>query len=322
MLGSEGANELTDIAFGFVAICLSEKRCSPAGNITVKSVQGLDEEAVRLRIISTASRNIENTIRIMHFLRGNDLSLYRMSANLVPLATHPMTDGFEWWEEPTLASLLSQLGDLIQRQEVRISSHLPQVCVLSTPKDEVFQWLQRYGEYHRRLYTAMGLDERAKIVLHVGGSYNDPEGALRRAEKNFARLDPWLQRRLVLENDDKSFSARHVLSLTRRLGIPMVFDYHHHVVHNHGETPSELADILGQAFASWTDRPPKVHMSSPRSAEQPRAHADYVDWQFALPFFELVQRLGPERLDVMVEAKQKDLAALDLRTTYQREMAP
>ena len=95
----EGANELTGIAFGFVAICLSEKNCSPAGNVTVKSVQGLSTEAARRRIVSTAARNIENTIRIMHFLRGHNLSLYRMSANLIPLATHPITDGFRWWED-------------------------------------------------------------------------------------------------------------------------------------------------------------------------------------------------------------------------------
>lgn len=311
---------MTDIAFGFVAICLSEKGCSPAGNITVKSIQALDDEAIRHRIVSTASRNIENTIRIMHFLRGNGLILYRMSANLIPLATHPLTDGFHWWDEPSLAELLSRLGELIRSQEVRISSHLPQVCVLSTPKDDVFEWLLRYGEYHRRLFTAMGLDERAKIVLHVGGSYNNPERALKQAEENFARLDPWLQQRLVLENDDRSFTARQVLSLCTRLGIPMVFDYHHHTVLNEGETTAELEELLGQAFATWTDRPPKVHMSSPKSTKQPRAHADYVDWQFALPFFHLVERLGPERLDVMVEAKQKDLAALALREIYQEQM--
>lgn len=311
---------MTGIAFGFVAICLSEKNCSPAGNVTVKSVQGLSTEAARRRIVSTAARNIENTIRIMHFLRGHNLSLYRMSANLIPLATHPITDGFRWWEEPAVAEPLACLGELVRRQGVRISSHLPQVCVLSNPKDDVFVWLLRYGEYHRRLFTAMGLDRRAKVVVHVGGSYKDPERALIQAERNFARLDPWLQRRLVLENDDRSFTARQVLSLATRLGVPMVFDYHHHAVHNEGESEAELEGLIGQAFATWTDRPPKVHLSSPKSAAQPRAHADYVDWQFALPFFRLVERIGPERLDVMVEAKRKDLAALSLRETYQREI--
>ena len=43
-------------------------------------------------------------------------------------------------------------------------------------------------EYHRRLFTAMGLDRRAKVVVHVGGSHKDPERALIQAERNFARL--------------------------------------------------------------------------------------------------------------------------------------
>lgn len=311
----EGEEHTTvpNVNFGFVAICLSEHNCSPAGNVTVKSLEGLDDDAVRYRIVETASRNLENTIRIMHFLRGNDLRLYRLSANLIPLATHPATDAIEWWEDPVLKPKLVRLGELIRSNGIRISSHLPQVCVLSTPKASVLEWLLLYTKYHRRLFDSMGLDEEAKIVLHIGGAYNDPERALKQAEKNFAKLDPWAQRRLVLENDDKSFSAKQVLSLTRRLGIPMVFDYHHHIVRNDGE---ELGPLLEEAFSSWKDRPPKVHLSSPKSTEQVRAHADYVEWEFVAPFFEVVHRVWSEELDVMVEAKKKDLAALALQNAY------
>lgn len=307
------------VSFGFVAICLSERNCSPAGNVTVASLAGLDEEGIRRRIVQTAARNVGNTIRILHFLRGHGLELYRISANLIPLATHPATDGFAWWADPALEPLLVRLGALIRQYGVRVSSHLPQVCVLSTPDPSVLEWLLRHLRYHRILFETMGLDERAKLVMHVGGAYNDPAQALAQAEANFAALDPWARRRLVLENDDKTFSAAQVLALTRRLEIPMVFDYHHHVLRNGGE---DLEELLAAAFSGWSDRPPKVHVSSPKSPSQLRAHADYVDWAFVEPFFAAVRRVWRGALDVMVEAKQKDLAALALRRDYEQAFGP
>lgn len=310
---AKGCDIVSDASFGFVAICLSEHQCSPAGNVTVKSVAGLDASAVQNRIRRTATRNLENTVRIMHFLRGHDLHLYRLSANLVPLATHEIIGDWAWWDDSTLHPLFVKLGQLIHKNEVRISSHLPQVCVLSTPDASVLKWLHLYIEYHQRMFEAMGLDERAKLILHVGGAYNDPKQALVQAEENFSRLVPWAQQRLVLENDDKSFSAEQVLTLTERIGIPMVFDYHHHVIRNDEEV---LDELLSRAFATWQDRPPKVHLSSPKSDAQRRAHADNVEWTFVEPFFEAVSRIAPKHVDIMVEAKRKDLALFALQEAY------
>lgn len=304
-------------SFGFVAICLSEKDCSPAGNVTVKSLETLDAEARILRIRRTAIRNLENTLRIMHFLHAHDLDLYRMSAGLIPLATHDVTQDWPWWDDESIGGLLKRIGEAIRRHDYRVSSHLPEVCVLSTPKPDVLKWLRRYLQYHRILFETMGLDERAKIVVHIGGAYNHPERALKQAEENFARLDRWAGCRIALENDDKVFSVRQTLDLAGRLGVPMVFDYHHHVLRNDGEP---LDELVKEAAATWTDRPFKVHVSSPKASDKRRAHADYVDWEFVRPFFETLHELGI-RSDVMVEAKKKDLALFALQEAYQRHFA-
>lgn len=300
------------LAFGFVAICLTEHQCSPAGNVTVKSVIDLGARARRNRIRQVAVRNLTNSIRIMHFLHAHDIELYRMSAGLIPLATHEFTDGWAWWEDDEIRPLLARFGGLVRKHHYRVSSHLPEVCVLSSPDPNVFQWLERYVAYHHHLFDTMGLDQAAKIVLHVGGAYGDPEQALRQAEDNFGTLDPWAQERIVLENDDRTFSAAQTLHLAERLGIPMVFDYHHHIVRNDGEP---LDELIQQAFATWNDRPPKVHLSSPKSSQQQRAHSDFVSWEFALPFFEAM-RAEAKSVDVMIEAKKKDLALFQLRDEY------
>jgi len=54
-------------------------------------------------------------------------------------------------------------------------------------------------------------------------------------------------------------------------------------------------------------------VSSPRSGPRDRAHADYVDVSFIRPFLDLLAGTAPGTVDVMVEAKMKDLAMLRLR---------
>lgn len=274
----------------------------------MKRIEHLERDDQIRHIRAVARRNLENTLRIMHFLRGHRIPLYRMSAQLIPLATHPVTDGWAWWEDGELVPLMEKIGEQVKVQGVRISSHLPHVCQLSAPHPDKLIWTHKYLAYHRRLFDAMELDERAKIVLHLGGSHGDRRRAAEIAVANVAALPAWARRRLCLENDDKVFSAAEVLAVCRRAGVPMVFDYHHHVCRHDGE---DVADLLPEVFATWMDRPPKVHLSSPRSPDNPRAHADYVDVSFIRPFLNAAQGLGD--FDIMVEAKKKDLALFKLR---------
>lgn len=300
------------LEFGFVSICLSEKECSPAGNVTVKQVQGLDPEGRRGRILQVAKRNLENTLRIMWFLHAHGFRLYRISANLIPLATHEITDGWAWWEEAELRQLGAKIGEAAARFGYRLSSHLPELCGLGG--DAPFFWAKRYLDYHRRLFELLALDETAKIVMHLGGKAGERPEALKAARRRIEELSPWARRRIVLENDDRLFTAADVVQLAEETGVPVAFDWHHHWVNGDGEARGpRIEELMARAFALWRDRPPKVHVSSPRSSQSPRAHADYIDIEFVRPFFELAAQTGVPSLDVMVEAKMKDLAALRLR---------
>ncbi|MBO2521090.1 MAG: UV DNA damage repair endonuclease UvsE [Firmicutes bacterium] len=301
-----------DLQYGFVSICLSEQACSPAGNVTVKQAEALDPPARRSRILRTARRNLENTLRIMWFLRAHGLELYRISANLIPLATHPVTAGWAWWEEEDLRQLGAKIGEAAARQGYRLSSHLPELCGFTT--EAGFHWTQRYLEYHRRLFELLNFGPSAKIVMHVGGAGGGKAQALKTAKERIVSLSPWARERLVLENDDRVFTAADVVQLAEETGVPVAFDWHHHWVNRDGEAEGPaVRRLLARGFALWRDRPPKVHVSSPREGRNPRAHADYVDPRFVLPFLEMAREAGARQLDVMVEAKMKDLAALRLR---------
>lgn len=301
------------VGLGFVSICLSEKDCSPAGDVTVKIIESLPDDETRIgRIRRTAKRNLTNTLRILSFMKWHRLSVYRFATHLIPLATHEVTDGWKWWEDAELQPLLERIGTRIRDEEIRVSTHPPQLCVLNAADASVFQWVEKYTAYHVRLFEAMGLDERTKIVLHVGRRLSGGVAAgLRQAEANVKRLPVAVRARLVIENDDRTYSAKDTLGLCQQLGVPMVFDLHHHLCRNDGE---DFRDLLPDIFATWSDRPPKVHLSSPRDGRLSRAHADYVDPDMVGSFLDEAASLG--NFDVMVEAKQKDLAALRLREDF------
>ena len=100
----------------------------------------------------------------------------------------------------------------------------------------------------------------------------------------------------------------------KRIGIPIVFDYHHHMLHTGGQTEQEALEL---ALSTWGDIKPVVHYAESRSLEygnpkiKPQAHSDRI----VRPFDDY----GHD-LDVMIEAKHKELALLEYRDMMNKEM--
>ena len=74
-----------------------------------------------------------------------------------------------------------------------------------------------------------------------------------------------------------------------------------------------LSNYLPRIFNTWTNfsAVPKVHLSSPKSNQAYRSHADFVSFEFILPFLKMAKELDRD-FDIMIEAKQKNLAMLKL----------
>lgn len=115
---------------------------------------------------------------------------------------------------------------------------------------------------------------------------------------------------MTLENDDKTYTASETLAVCEQERIPFVFDYHHHMA-NLCDEP--LEDLLPAIFETWnhTNIIPKIHISSPKSEKEFRAHANYIDATFIKPFLHVTRELNQD-FDIMIESKQKDLALFQL----------
>jgi len=297
--------KMVTINFGYACISLSVPNCSTAKTVTATNLRKIADPAERLlRLRRVAQANLTNTVRLLWFNKVHRIKLYRFSSQLVPLATHPLTTGWDYVRD--LAGDFRRVGEVVKENGLRVSMHPGQYTVLSSPNPAVVQRGIADLEYHANVLNAMGLGTEAKLVLHVGGAYQGKTQAMERFVANFKRLRQDIQERLVLENDDTTYSAQDVLGLCRRLGIPMVLDVHHWQCLNDGES---LADLVPAVFATWHDLPPKIHFSSPKSERELRAHADYVN---AADFKAFLAIAGNADFDVMIEAKAKEKALFKL----------
>jgi UV DNA damage endonuclease len=253
--------------------------------------------------------------------------MYRMASALAPYASHPDMPGFHRQVEECEAQL-AQCGALARTLGIRLSFHPGQYTVLNSERADVRAAAIADVELQAGILDAMGAGPEAVVVLHVGGAAGGVQAGLERFLSGYEELRPAAQARLVVENDDRTFDLSAVLWLHERTGIRGVWDALHHRCHNPDSIPE--GEALARALETWpASVTPKIHYSSPRLDVEVRrardgrrvrertvipplrAHADLVD---PIAFEAFLRGAGPGRaLDVMVEAKAKDIAVIELR---------
>ena len=175
-------------------------------------------------------------------------------------------------------------------------------------------------EYHAEMLSLLKVppqqDRDAVMILHLGGVFGDKEATLDRFRENYARLSQGIKDRLVLENDDVSWSVHDLLPLCEELNIPMVLDFHHHNIifdaEQIREGTKDIMELYPRILATWKRKniTPKMHYSEPTPAaitgRQRRKHNPRVA---TLP-------PCPPDMDLMIEAKDKEQAVFELMRTF------
>lgn len=291
------------IRFGYVANAIGLWDASPSKTLTFSHYSKLPKEERMEKLKSITAQNLHHTKRILYYNIAHEIELYRFSSSLVPLATHPevMWDFYtpfkNEWEE---------LGEIVQRFKMRVSFHPNQFTLFTSPRVEVTMNAVKDMEYHFRMLKAMNALKMGLINIHIGGAYGDKNKSLNKFHQNLKQLPKEIKNHMTLENDDKTYNVQETLITCEKENIPMVLDYHHHMANNEGVN---LHLYLQRIFNTWNsfNMVPKVHISSPKSNESYRSHADFVSLDFVLPFLKMAKELNQD-FDIMVEAKQKNLA--------------
>ncbi|MGL4374744.1 MAG: UV DNA damage repair endonuclease UvsE [Turicibacter sp.] len=291
------------VRLGYVAIALKLEGMTTSSPVTYKKYSSLSSEIDQINLLKKVTQsNLEALIKVLEYNREHDIHFYRMTSKLIPLATHK---DVLWDYSPYIKKQCERVGEIIFQSKMRVDAHPDQFNVLNSVNDQVVKATIDTLQHQLDLYNLFHIND-GKMVLHVGGKAGGKEAAITRFIDNFHKLSPAMQRSLIIENDDKVFSASDVLGLCQQLRIPMVLDVHHHNCYHEGEC---LKELLPAIFKTWDNQlvPPKIHFSSPKEFINDRRHSDYLEVDEFLGFIDLAKSINSD-FDVMIEAKQKDLA--------------
>ena len=281
------------------------------------------------------SRSLELLDIAFDYLDRNDFRLFRLASSVIPYGTHPDLPQFDYRRQiADCEEALAALGAKARAYGLRLSTHPGQYTVINGPEPELTRKSSLDLEQDALLLDALGQGPEGTVVVHVGGAYGDKASALDRWARAYEGLSERARARVGVEHDETSFDLADVLELHRRTGVRVVFDHHHHRC-NLAPGYAAVADALAAACATWPEGTrPKVHVSSPRTElrllERKRTNGRGKDVQLVPPLLDQhadfaspwdvadVLRAAPGPLDVMIEAKAKDLAVRWLRDGLRR----
>ena len=269
------------------------------------------KEGIR-RSSDLALQNTRDLIEIIKWNHKNGFKLFRMTSDLIPWASEFSLSSMPDYRK--ISILLNGAGNLAAKYGQRITSHPGPFNVLVSPNERVVNNTIRDLSIHGEIFDLMGLSRTPynKINIHCNGVYGDKQSAMDRFCKNFERLPESVQTRLTVENDDKAsmYSVKDLMYIHERIGIPIVFDYHHHRFCTGDLTEQEALEL---AMSTWGDIKPVVHYSESKTLEdetsKPQAHSDYI--------YSKIDTYGHD-LDIVVEAKAKELTVLNYLSNFSK----
>ena len=287
-------------------------------------------DAARSKLWGLLDHNVNAFYRQLKWVAKlpHEQRMFRITSDLLPAYTHDDYMAF-YFEPDVVAKLeahLSMCGEFARANDIRLSFHPGQFCVLASEQDQVVENSITEFEYHCDLIRYMGYGKQFqdfKCNVHIGGKQG-PDG-IKRAMK---RLSPEARNCLTIENAEFTWGLDASLELVDTCAL--VLDIHHHWI-NCGEYIEPTDDRFKRVTDSWRGVRPVIHYSVSRedvlidldqhikpdlpllldcnfTKAKLRAHSDYY-WNQACNDWALT--FSPHA-DIMCESKQKNLASEQL----------
>lgn len=284
-------------------VCITHSEEVRYKTVTRKTLLSLDETAQIEKLRSIYAENIERLKKAVAFCLKNNINLYRMTSNLFPFSDEAA--GGRILEEFT--DVLAGIGTSALEKGLRLVLHPDQFVVLSSDSETVVANSVKILKMHARTMDLLKQprSEWAAMTIHGGKS-----GRADRMVENIGKLPEEIRSRIVLENDEYTYSSDEILDICRRARVPMVFDAHHHICHEGLEDYNDesVEKAFWAARETWANPENQmVHISNGREKFGDRAHHDLI---VTMPE---VFRFAPW---IEVEAKHKEIAIAKLQTDW------
>lgn len=281
-------------------VCITVSKDVRYRALTRKRLLEHSEDGQRRVLEDIYRDNIQTLDNALRYCEREGLTLYRMPSSIFPFA-----------DEPFGLAILRQFSETLARsgrraieRGIRLVMHPDQFVVLSSDSEDVVANSIKILQMHADIMDLLEQPRSPWALLEIHGGKADRADNLVR---QILALPDAIRTRLCLENDEYAYSADEILDVCLRAGVPMVFDAHHHIVHeklDSYEHPS-VAEMLVKARATWPDPAHQlVHISNGRDGFNDRQHSDLITTMpscyLSAPYIE-------------IEAKHKEEAIRGLR---------
>jgi len=261
-------------------------------------------------IQGTYVNNVKNLATMLPKIRKYGARLFRISSAMFPLADQVDR---QLWDNDEVKKWLKVAGEYVLANDMRVSCHPGQFCVLSSDSDSVVEKAFVELGIHGWMFDAMGLDHSPKWAINIHGGKADRSSRLIEQIKS---LPDNVRKRLTLENDENSYSVIDLLAVYQETGVPIVWDSHHSTFNDGGISQS---DAQAATMETWpAGIRPLQHLSNTEpgmengSFTEKRKHSDMIHY---VPEPQL-QALRDDTVDVEVEAKMKNVAVSKMSTDF------
>lgn len=284
-------------------VCITNSQAVRFRTITRKRLLQFDITEQTRILRELYSENLKRLAAAIAFCAQEKIHLYRLISNLFPFADEPIGEAILL----ELRESLQAVGHSACELGIRLVLHPDQFVVLNSDRPEVIENSIKILTSHALIFDLMGLPRSPWSLMNIHGGKGD------RAERlvNVIRALPEsIRLRLTLENDEHCYGAVEILEICRAAKVAMVFDAHHHVIHEKLESydhPS-VAEMLFAARTTWiVPEWQLVHISNGDQFFADPRHSNLIT---AMPD---AYRHAPW---IEVEAKQKEVAIAKLREEW------
>ena len=256
--------------WGLVCITISDR--VRFRTITRARFLTFDAEKRRETLRELYADNLRRLHQALTFCHERGIELYRLTSALFPL--NDEIEGVAVLEEMT--PQLAEIGPRAAALGIRVVIHPDQYIVLSSDSPDVIRNSVMLLERHGQILDYLDLPRSAwtTMILH-GGKSDRPD----RLVEVIGGLSDGVRTRLALENDEYAYGAAEILAVCQRAQIPMVFDVHHHAVHDKlaSYEDSSVPAFLAAARATWPDPDWQLaHLSNGRDSFSDARHSHLI----------------------------------------------
>tara|TARA_B100001057_G_scaffold451635_1_gene494813 strand:+ start:5837 stop:6916 length:1080 start_codon:yes stop_codon:yes gene_type:complete len=296
-----------------------------------------EKSVAEQKLLDIVEHNMKSAYNLVEYVGTlpAERRMVRLGSNQIPMATEP-----SWryvFEDPAVIKELEKgfgkVGDVARKNDVRISFHPGQFCVLASDNPDVVERSIDEFEYHANMARWMGYGKEfmdMKLNVHISGRQGY-QGII----DVLPKLSPEARNTIAIENDEMCHGLDASLMLKDH--VALVLDIHHHWIRDEEYIQAD-DDRVKMVIDSWRGVRPTLHYSYSRDEwldqstridedtrhatlhsipalletgakkQKLRAHSNFYpnvkanDW--ALSFW--------DDFDIQCEAKAKNLASLQL----------